>query len=185
MKVCLYKHAINLTNWSNRCSFFYPEHRLYISVNSHESISLINALKPDLILSILAGEIFKNDFIKIPPLGILNAHTGQLPKYKGLMPTFWALKNKEPVIGISTFLVNEVIDGGKVLGYHEVNNLNYSHFNLMERIYKEIWVSINLAIKNIINTKECSLPEFLPEQYFSAPSKVDVDEFIANGGRLF
>ena len=72
-----------------------------ISVNSDESISLITDLKPDLILSVLAGEIFKKDVIKIAPLGILNVHTGQLPKYKGLMPTFWALKNNEPKIGIS------------------------------------------------------------------------------------
>ena len=156
-----------------------------ISVNSDESISLITALKPDLILSVLAGEIFKKDVIKIAPLGILNVHTGQLPKYKGLMPTFWALKNNEPKIGISTFLVNEVIDGGKVLGYHEIENLNSSHFELMERVYGELYISINVAIKNIINTEEVIFREFLPEQYFSAPKKDDVDDFLASGGRLF
>jgi methionyl-tRNA formyltransferase len=155
------------------------------SVNSDESISLITALKPDLILSVLAGEIFRNDVIKIAPLGILNVHTGQLPKYKGLMPTFWALKNNELVIGISTFLVNEIIDGGKILGYHEIKTLNSSHFNLMERVYRELWVSIDVAVKNITNTEQVIFREFLPEQYFSAPSKVDVDEFIAEGGRLF
>lgn len=155
------------------------------SVNSIESISLITNLKPTLILSVLAGEIFRNDVIKIVPLGILNVHTGQLPKYKGLMPTFWALKNKEPVIGISTFLVNETIDGGKVLGYHEIKTINNSHFKLMELAYRELWVSINMAVKNIFSNKETSLYEFLPEQYFSAPSKADVDEFTSSGGKLF
>ena len=155
------------------------------SINSEEGIALIKSLKPDIILSVLAGEIFKKHVIETVPLGILNVHTGQLPKYKGLMPTFWALKNKEPVIGISTFLVNDVIDGGKVLGYYEIPTSNNSHFEIMERVYKKLWASIDIAIKNITKEEELIFPEFLPDQYFSAPSKKDVDEFISRGGKLF
>ncbi|MAD29264.1 MAG: hypothetical protein CMP00_06310 [Woeseiaceae bacterium] len=177
----------------NKISQFFGSNPNYIkceikrvpSVNSAESIAIMSDLEPDLILSVLAGEIFKRDIINIPPLGILNVHTGQLPKYKGLMPTFWALKNNEPKIGISTFLVNEIIDGGKVLGYHEIDSLHTSHFELMERVYEELWISINVAVKNIINNEEIIFNDFLPEQYFSAPKKNDVDDFLASGGKLF
>ncbi len=155
------------------------------SINSDQSIALINSFKPDLILSVLAGEIFKKDVIDIAPMGILNVHTGQLPKYKGLMPTFWALKNKEPVIGISTFIVNDEIDGGKVIGYFEIETLNNSHFELMKIVYNNLWASINVAIKNINKKEELIFPKFLPDQYFSAPSRNDVKEFISQGGKLF
>tara|TARA_B110000008_G_C16807043_1_gene499121 strand:- start:55 stop:903 length:849 start_codon:yes stop_codon:yes gene_type:complete len=155
------------------------------SINSDQSIALINSFKPDLILSLLAGEIFKKDVIDIAPMGILNVHTGQLPKYKGLMPTFWALKNREPVIGISTFIVNDEIDGGKVIGYFEIETLNNSHFEIMKIVYRNLWASINIAIKNINKKEELIFPKFLPDQYFSAPSRNDVKEFIARGGKLF
>lgn len=155
------------------------------SVNSQKSIDLIKKFKPDLILSILAGEIFGEEVIKIAPLGILNVHTGQLPKYKGLMPTFWALKEKEPVIGISSFLVNKKLDGGKVLGYHPITVAKSSHFILMTNVYTNLWASINMAIGNLNTNDKLLLPEFLPEQYFSSPSKDDVDAFLAAGGKLF
>ena len=55
----------------------------------------------------------------------------------------------------------------------------------MERVYKKLWASIDIAIKNITKEEELIFPEFLPDQYFSAPSKKDVDEFISRGGKLF
>ena len=38
-----------------------------------------------------------------------------LPKYRGLMPSFWVLKNKEFVTGVSVFFVDEGIDSGPIL----------------------------------------------------------------------
>ena len=40
-------------------------------------------------------------------------------------------------------------------------------------------------VKNITKEEELTFPEFLPDQYFSAPSKKDVDEFVSRGGKLF
>ena len=63
------------------------------NINSKNNIDFIRSKKIDLIVSILGSQIFKNEIIKTPPFGIINLHTSLLPKYRGIMPTFWVLKN--------------------------------------------------------------------------------------------
>ena len=58
------------------------------SINHQKSIKLLKEYKPDLLISILGNQIFKNEIINIGPKGCINLHTSLLPKYRGLMPTF-------------------------------------------------------------------------------------------------
>ena len=39
----------------------------------------------------------------IPSLGCINVHCSLLPKYRGLMPSFWTLFYKEKYTGVSIF----------------------------------------------------------------------------------
>ena len=41
------------------------------------------------------ASVAKRPILELSPLGCLNLHTALLPKYRGLMPTFWAMKNNE------------------------------------------------------------------------------------------
>lgn len=51
---------------------------------------------------------------------ILNIHPSLLPAYKGLDPHGRAIAAGEPIAGCSVHVVNEQVDGGKVLGRSEV-----------------------------------------------------------------
>ncbi len=53
--------------------------------------------------------------LSIPPLGFINFHFGILPKYKGIDPVFWQIKNREKNGGLTVHLMNEEIDEGPVL----------------------------------------------------------------------
>lgn len=90
------------------------------NINSKESFKKIAIYNPDLIISITANQIFKQDLLKLPKYGCLNLHTAKLPKYKGLMPTFWALKNDEKEIGVSVFIMDKGIDTGDVIVQKDV-----------------------------------------------------------------
>ena len=92
-----------------------PILRLNSSINSNESLNMISALKPDLLVSVAGNEIFKKSLIDLAPNGCLNLHSALLPKYRGLMPSFWVLKNKEDRTGVSVFFVDEGIDSGDIL----------------------------------------------------------------------
>ena len=47
-------------------------------------------------------------------LGTFNLHASLLPQYRGA-PINWVLINGERITGVTTFLINEEIDTGKIL----------------------------------------------------------------------
>ena len=75
------------------------------SINHKDSLAKISSYNPDLLISIAGNEIFKQPLIDLAPKGCLNLHTALLPKYRGLMPSFWALRFNEKYTGVSVFKV--------------------------------------------------------------------------------
>ena len=61
----------------------------------NQFLELIKNLKPDLCFSLYYRNIFSPSYISIPPMGFINIHPSLLPKYRGPIPTFWALLNNE------------------------------------------------------------------------------------------
>lgn len=49
----------------------------------------------DLLISVSCPQIIRPDVLSHFPNGGVNVHSGDLPKYRGLMPTFWALYHEE------------------------------------------------------------------------------------------
>ena len=73
--------------------------RLNKSINSIDSIEKINSFNADILISIMGNEIFSEELTKVAKYGCLNLHCSLLPKYRGLMPSFWVLKNDEKFTG--------------------------------------------------------------------------------------
>ena len=51
----------------------------------------------------------------MPRLGTFNLHASLLPQYRGAAPINWAVINGEKETGVTTFLLNEHIDEGRIL----------------------------------------------------------------------
>ena len=163
------------------------ELKLKSSINSKESIEKISSYNPDMIISILGNEIFKKEIINLPKIGLINLHSSLLPKYRGLMPTFWALKNKEKETGVSVFFVDEGIDSGPILVQRKIPIKNYSHRDLI-LITKKIGMELILIVLNkLIKKEKISLLKNPDEYmtYYTFPKKKDVKEFFKGGNRFF
>jgi methionyl-tRNA formyltransferase len=76
-----------------------------------ESVARVKELKFDLGLH-KSGNIYRRETIDCFRLGILNAHIGLLPKYRGRSVMEWSLVQGDE-IGISVFFVDEGIDTGR------------------------------------------------------------------------
>ncbi len=85
-------------------------------VNAPEFIEQLKSLEVDLILSVSCPQLFKEELISLPEKGCLNIHGADLPKYRGIMPSFWMLANGEKQAGVTIFFVNADIDTGDVAG---------------------------------------------------------------------
>jgi len=51
----------------------------------------------------------------MPPLGTFNLHASLLPQYRGAAPLNWVLINGERETGVTTFLLDQQIDTGRII----------------------------------------------------------------------
>jgi len=70
--------------------------------------------RPDVALSIFYSRIIRQDFIDRCGR-ILNLHNSPLPRYRGVSPINWALKNGESHHGVTIHEITEGIDDGPIL----------------------------------------------------------------------
>ena len=156
------------------------------SINSSENLKIISSYKPDLLISILGNQIFKRKLLDVAPFGCINLHTALLPKYRGLMPTFWVLKNDETFTGVSVFLVDEGIDSGPILVQKKIRIGNLNHAQLIKKTKKIGMDCIIDAVKLIKSDNFKLIPNSDEKKsYFSFPSKKDVIEFKMKGKKFF
>lgn len=155
-------------------------------INTDESLAKIASYKPDLIVSIAGNQIFKRPLMELAPKGCINLHTALLPKYRGLMPSFWVLKNNEKETGVSVFLVDEGIDSGPILVQKRVEIGSRSQEELI--LYtKKLGMDAIVEAIDLIHDGDFKLIDNNADEktYFSFPTKEDVKVFRARGKRFF
>ena len=84
-------------------------------VNSSSFLKQIKKYNPELMIVSGFPQIFKKHLLQIPAKGTINLHGGPLPGYRGGSPLNWQIINGEKKLGISSLLLDEGIDTGRVL----------------------------------------------------------------------
>ena len=159
-----------------------PEIKLTENINHPESVKYIKRYKPDLLVSILGNQIFKDPIINLAPKGCLNLHTAILPKYRGLMPTFWVLKNNEKHTGVSVFYVDNGIDSGPIIIQKKIAIGSATQEELIKKTKKLGMEAIAEAVDLIEKDKVKILENNAAEKtYYSFPTRKDVKAFYKSG----
>jgi len=86
----------------------------------------------DLVLSVFYDKIIRADFID-SCRRILNLHNGPLPRYRGVSPINWALKNGERQHGVTIHEITPGIDDGPIIS--RVDYSIYPEFDEVEDVY--------------------------------------------------
>jgi methionyl-tRNA formyltransferase len=156
------------------------------SINSKINLAKIKEYEPDLLISIGGNQIFKLPLINLAAKGCLNLHTALLPKYRGLMPSFWVLKNNEKQTGVSVFFVDEGIDSGPILVQKTVEIAGRTQEELIQHTKQIGMESIIESVQKIIKGGFDLIPNPAEEMtYFTFPTRTDVKEFYKAGKRFF
>ena len=186
VKYLINKFFLNRNPRSVLKKYNIPEIKIHSSINSKESCETISSYKPDLLVSILGNQIFKKSIINLAPKGCLNLHSALLPKYRGLMPSFWVLKNNESHTGVSVFYVDEGIDSGEIIVQKKIEINNLSQRELIKKSKKigmeAIADSVELIQKNKVKIIKNNDAEMT---YYSFPTRDDVLIFKKLGKRFF
>ncbi len=86
-----------------------------VSFRGAESLELVEALKPELIVVAAYGKLLPENILSVPPLGSINVHSSLLPKYRGAAPINWAVLNGETETGVSIMYMAKELDAGDVI----------------------------------------------------------------------
>lgn len=161
----------------------------YKTVDDPNNIFFMNSLKEkeiDLIVSFSAPSIFNNDLLKLPVHGCINLHCSLLPKFAGLLPSFWSLYKDEKSFGATVHRMDTKIDNGSILGQVTIATPKNP---TMFKIIKETKIAggnlMVSVIKDIIKDKIIDKPNDInPKDYYSWPTVKQMKLFKKNGGRL-
>ncbi len=85
------------------------------SVNHPAAAAFARGCRPDLLLN-AGGEIFRRAILEVPAAGVLNAHMGRLPAFRGMNVMEWSLLSGR-AIGVTLHFVEAGIDTGDILAF--------------------------------------------------------------------
>jgi len=157
-----------------------------VDVNSEDFLQHLRDEGIELIVSISGTQLYKKKLRDQTSSGIINCHGALLPKYRGLMPSFWTLCNNECEGGVSVHFVEAKLDSGPIVVQRKYRI--HPH-DTLEAIMQR---SKDLAAESIIDAVrliEAGNPPLLPNPLeeatsFSMPTRDDVTRFIATGHRF-
>lgn len=111
----LNQSAIKKYAVENNLNILQPE-----KLKNPEFVAELAALKADLQV-VVAFRMLPEVVWNMPPLGTFNLHGSLLPNYRGAAPLNWAIINGETQTGVTTFLLDQKIDTGKILFKKEID----------------------------------------------------------------
>lgn len=154
------------------------------TINSKKNVSLIQSLNVDLILIIAGNQIIKKQVLESTKYGVFNVHSSLLPDYKGLMPTFWVLRNDEPKTGVTLYQLTEGIDDGPIIASKEYY---ISSETTQSKLIKDLKIlANNLVIESIDLVED---PENYKQSkegtYFKFPTREDVKAFYSKKKKFY
>lgn len=77
------------------------------------------ALQPD-ILCVIAFRILPRSIYELASIGAFNVHASLLPRFRGAAPINHAIMHGETETGVTSFLLNDVVDTGSILRRHAI-----------------------------------------------------------------
>jgi methionyl-tRNA formyltransferase len=90
-----------------------PVRRL-ATINDQTYLATLPPRGVTVLLSVAAPEIFRKAALAAVP-HVLNVHSGKLPRYRGMMPTFWALQQGDPEVVITVHTMAPKLDAGAIV----------------------------------------------------------------------
>ena len=156
------------------------------SVNDPHYLARIRELDPDVIASVAAPEIFRDEILSIPPLGCINLHSGRLPKFRGMMPTFWQMLGGESRATVTVHEMAREVDAGRILGTVECSIDERDSVDRVMTEAKAVGARLMIRVLGEIasGTVDPRPLDMSEASYYSFPTRQDARDLLTRGHRL-
>lgn len=89
-------------------------------ISSDESMALLNAWDPDIIVVAAYGKILPEKVLGLPRMGCVNLHASLLPRHRGASPISGAILAGDTITGVCTIMMDRGMDTGDILLKREI-----------------------------------------------------------------
>lgn len=89
-------------------------------INAPAFLDELRRLNVDVIVSLNTPQKLKAPLLALPAHGCINVHFGMLPRYRGILPIFYALMNGEPSFGVTVHMMDAQLDNGDIIAQRAV-----------------------------------------------------------------
>jgi methionyl-tRNA formyltransferase len=158
------------------------------NINSPAGLATFAASAPELAISIRYGVILRQPVIDVPPLGVVNLHSGLLPDYRGVMASFWALLNGAASLGTTLHYINDAsIDTGRIIGHsHLPVNAERSYLWHVLNLYPAGCDMIADLVDQLAQDRAVTTtPQPAAGSYYTFPTAAELEEFSRRGLHLY
>ncbi len=143
-------------------------------------------LKPDVIVSVAAPEIFGRAILDTARVACINIHSGRLPVYRGMMPNFWQLLHGERAAVVTVHEMAERLDAGGVI---ETLEFPLRERDSLDRVItgtKREGARLMIRVLERFQTGPVAATplDMSGKRYFSFPKPSDVRAFRKRGHRM-
>jgi methionyl-tRNA formyltransferase len=153
--------------------------------NDTEFTSALQQRSPDLLISVACPYILKEKLLSIPPRGCINIHHAPLPRYKGMMPTFWQLYHGEQQLGVTIhYMAAKVDEGDALLQESQPVVPGESLHNLIRRSKRHGAHCMAKVIRSLQSNEAVAIHmDHAQGSYFTFPKREEALEFRRRGLR--
>jgi methionyl-tRNA formyltransferase len=158
-----------------------------VDVNSEAFLKHLRDRGVEFIVSMSGTQMYRKALREQTPRGIVNCHGALLPKYRGLMPSFWTLANDEREGGVSVHFVDEKLDNGPIVVQKKYRIHPHDTLEDIMARSKDLAAEAIIECVHLIEAGDPPLMENDASQatHFSMPTREDVKKFFAAGHRFF
>ena len=156
-------------------------------VSKPEFHELIDRYTPELLIAQSCPQIIGKKILDRFSMGAINVHGAPLPRYRGLMPSFWVLRNGETKTGTTVHDLASKLDNGDILVQREVPIAPDDTWDSLVTKTKTAGAE---ALIDAVNKIKAGTVQRQPNRkedstYFSFPTYKDRKAFLASGRRFF
>jgi len=167
------------------CDAYNIPHRNIGNPNAPEFVESVRVRAPDLLISVACPYILRDSLLTTPRFGSINVHHAPLPRYKGMMPTFWQMFHGEESVGLTIHYMGLRVDEGDALfqGYQRIEP-GESLDHLIERSKRHAAHCIIQVLRGIRDgTNNRIALDHAAGSYFTFPTAAEIREFHRRGQR--
>ena len=106
---------------------------------------------PDMVVVIGYQFFLPDEFLNIPPMGVVNFHTSLLPRHCGRHPGFWTIWYGDKQSGMAVHFMDSGLDTGEI-AYK--NYIDLEDGDTVDSLYDRIWKSDEAVVKQLLDDIE-------------------------------